>query len=34
MLFAKSKGMKTACNLAEYSKEGSNSKGVVLPMMM
>jgi hypothetical protein len=32
-IVAKSKEVKTGCNLAEYSKEGYGSKRSVLPMM-
>jgi hypothetical protein len=31
---AKSKEVKTGCNLAESSKEGCGSKSKILPMMM
>jgi hypothetical protein len=33
-IVAKSKEVKTGCNLAESSKEGCGSKRVVLPIMM
>jgi hypothetical protein len=33
-IVAKSKEMKTGCNLAESSKEGYGSKRAVLPMMI
>jgi hypothetical protein len=34
IVVAKSKELKTGCNLAECSKEGHGSKRAVLPMMM
>jgi hypothetical protein len=34
IIVAKSKEVKTGCNLAESSKEGYGSKRAVLPMMM
>jgi hypothetical protein len=33
-IFAKSKEVKTRCNLVEHSKKGYSSKRAVLPVMM